>query len=100
MPQLVRQPADPGTGPVGAVISIVLYVLLSRLALPRVGEVLEERARHIAADLETAQAAKGRSDAAAKEVAEATAPARAEAQAAINTALTPRSRKLPDASRP
>ena len=57
------------------------------LGLPKVGAVLEERARHIAADLETAQAAKARSDEAAKEVAEATARARAEAQAAINAAL-------------
>src|SRR5579871_1371583 len=71
----------------GAVIFAVLYVLLSRLALPKVGEVIEERARHIAADLETAQAAKTRSDEAAKQVADATAKARAEAQAAINAAL-------------
>src|SRR5262249_37780341 len=71
----------------GAIIFAVLYWLLSRIALPKVGEVIEERARHIAADLETAQAAKSRSDAAAKEVADATARARAEAQAAINAAL-------------
>ncbi len=49
--------------------------------------MIEQRARHIAADLETAQAAKARSDGAAREVAEATARARAEAQAAINAAL-------------
>ena len=71
----------------GAVIFIVLYVLLSRVALPRVGEVIEQRTRHIAADLETAQAAKARSDAAAREVTEATARARTEAQSAINAAL-------------
>ena len=71
----------------GAVIFIVLYVLLSRVALPRVGEVIEHRAQHIAADLETAQAAKARSDAAAREVTEATARARTEAQSAINAAL-------------
>jgi F-type H+-transporting ATPase subunit b len=71
----------------GALIFLVLYLLLSRIALPRVGEVIEQRARHIAADLETAQAAKARSDAAAREVAEATARARSEAQAAINAAL-------------
>ena len=57
----------------GAIIFAVLYIALSRFALPRVGEVIEERARHIAADLETAQAAKARSDEAAKQVAEATA---------------------------
>jgi F-type H+-transporting ATPase subunit b len=87
MPQLdFANPLTLGQVWWGAVIFIVLYVLLSRLALPRVGEVLEERARHIAADLETAQAAKGRSDAAAKEVTDATGRARAEAQAAINAA--------------
>jgi F-type H+-transporting ATPase subunit b len=71
----------------GAIIFAVLYIALSRVALPKVGAVIEERARHIAADLETAQAAKARSDEAAKHVAEATAKARAEAQAAINAAL-------------
>ena len=71
----------------GAIIFAVLYVLLARIGLPKVGEVLEQRARHIAADLETAQASKTRSDAAAREVADATARARADAQAAINAAL-------------
>ncbi|HLY90440.1 MAG TPA: F0F1 ATP synthase subunit B' [Acetobacteraceae bacterium] len=71
----------------GAIIFAVLYIALSRFALPKVGEVIEQRARHIAADLETAQAAKTRSDEAAKQVADATAKARAEAQAAINAAL-------------
>jgi F-type H+-transporting ATPase subunit b len=71
----------------GAIIFAVLYIALSRFALPKVGNVIEERARHIAADLETAQAAKVRSDEAANQVAEATAKARAEAQAAINAAL-------------
>ena len=71
----------------GAIIFIVLYVLASRFALPRVGSVLEERANHIARDLENAQQAKQKSDAAATEVTEATAKARAQAQAAINAAL-------------
>jgi F-type H+-transporting ATPase subunit b len=71
----------------GAIIFVVLYILLSRIGLPRVGEVIEQRAQHIAADLETARASKAQADAAAREVAEATARARAEAQAAINAAL-------------
>jgi F-type H+-transporting ATPase subunit b len=71
----------------GAIIFVVLYVLLSRYGLPLVGEVIEERARHIAADLDTARASKAGADDAAKEVAAATARARAEAQAAINAAL-------------
>ncbi len=71
----------------GAIIFIVLYILASRFALPTVASVLEERANHIARDLENAQRAKEKSDAAAVEVAQATAKARAEAQAAINAAL-------------
>jgi F-type H+-transporting ATPase subunit b len=71
----------------GAIIFALLYVLLSRVALPRVGEVIDERARHIASDLEAAQASKARADAAAQEMAAATVRARAEAQAAISAAL-------------
>jgi F-type H+-transporting ATPase subunit b len=71
----------------GAIIFALLYVLLSRLALPRVGQVIEQRARHIASELETAEESKGRADEAAKQMAEATARARAEAQASINAAL-------------
>jgi F-type H+-transporting ATPase subunit b len=71
----------------GAIIFAVLYLLASRSALPRVAAVLEERANHIARDLESAQQAKARSDAAVLEVTAATAKARAAAQAAINAAL-------------
>jgi F-type H+-transporting ATPase subunit b len=71
----------------GAIIFALLYFVLSRFALPRVAKVIEQRARHIASDLETARASKSRADEAAKEVAAATARARAEAQAAINAAL-------------
>lgn len=70
-----------------AIIFTLLYFLASRVALPKVGEVLEERATHIARDLESAQAAKGKADAAVEELTEATAKARSEAQAAINAAL-------------
>jgi F-type H+-transporting ATPase subunit b len=70
-----------------AIIFVVLYVLTSRFALPKVGEVLEERATHIARDLESAQAAKTKADTAVTELTDATAKARAEAQAAINAAL-------------
>jgi F-type H+-transporting ATPase subunit b len=71
----------------GAIIFALLYVLLSRIGLPKVGAVIEERARHIASDLETAQSSKASADEAARHVAEATARARAEAQASINAAL-------------
>lgn len=71
----------------GAIIFTLLYFLASRLALPKVADVLEERATHIARDLESAQAAKRKADGAVTELTEATAKARAEAQAAINAAL-------------
>ncbi|HTW70630.1 MAG TPA: F0F1 ATP synthase subunit B' [Acetobacteraceae bacterium] len=71
----------------GAVIFVVFYVLAKGSALPRVASVLEERANHIARDLQNAQDAKDKSDKAAAEVAAATAKARSEAQAAINAAL-------------
>ena len=71
----------------GAIIFIVLYILASRFALPKVGAVLEERAAHIARDLEAAQASKVKADAGSAEAISAVAKARAEAQAAINAAL-------------
>lgn len=71
----------------GAIIFVVLYICLSKIALPKVAVVLEERAAHIARDLEGAQAAKQRADAGMAEADTATAKARAESQAAINTAL-------------
>lgn len=71
----------------GAIIFVVLYLLLSKFALPKVAEVLEERAAHIARDLEGAQAAKERADVGMAEADAATAKARAESQAAINNAL-------------
>ncbi len=71
----------------GAIIFIVLYIVASRFALPKVGAVLEERAAHIANDLEAAQVSKVAADAGMAEASAAIAKARAEAQAAINAAL-------------
>jgi F-type H+-transporting ATPase subunit b len=88
MPQLdFKTPLTTSQVVWGAIIFIVLYILASRFALPRVASVLEERASNIARDLENAQQSKAKADQAATEVAEATAKARAEAQAAINAAL-------------
>jgi F-type H+-transporting ATPase subunit b len=71
----------------GALILIVLYFTLARNALPLVGSVLEERAAKIAKDLDEARAAKANADAGMAQADQATAKARAEAQAAINAAL-------------
>jgi F-type H+-transporting ATPase subunit b len=71
----------------GAGIFIVLYLLLARVGLPKVGSVMEERATHIAADLETARAQKSQADAAAAELTATIQRSRAQAQAEINQAV-------------
>jgi F-type H+-transporting ATPase subunit b len=63
-----------------------LYYVMARYALPQVEGVLEARRARIEGDLESAQAAKQRADAAMAEHQSATARARAEAQAAIAAA--------------
>ena len=47
-----------------ALTFIALYVVMSRVALPRIGSILEDRRRHIDNDLQEAQRLKGESDAA------------------------------------
>ena len=71
----------------GAIIFALLYILLSRSALPQVEQVLGERAAHIAADLDAARAAKTEADAAVVELTQATREAHAGAQAQIAQAL-------------
>jgi F-type H+-transporting ATPase subunit b len=71
----------------GVIIFIVLYIIASKFALPKVGSVLDERAAHIAKDLEAAQASKRDADTGMAQATEAIAKARADAQAAINAAL-------------
>ena len=70
------------------VIFALLYFVLSRSALPAVGGVLDQRTAAIEADLETARVAKSTADAAVAEMTGATSRARADAQAAINAAVT------------
>jgi F-type H+-transporting ATPase subunit b len=65
-----------------------LYLVMAQYALPQVEGVLAARRARIEGDLETAQAAKLRADAAMAEHQAATAKARAEAQGAINAATT------------
>ena len=64
-----------------AVTFIALYLLMSRVALPRVRDVLEERERRIPDDLEKAQRLKDESEAVLAEYEKALADARASAQA-------------------
>ncbi len=71
----------------GVIIFVVLYLLLSRWALPQVGAVLATREATISADLDTARAAKAKADAAIMQLTDATQRARAEAQASISNAI-------------
>lgn len=63
-----------------------LYYVMARYALPQVESVLEARRARIEGDLESAQAAKQRADAAMADHQAATAKARAEAQSAVAAA--------------
>ncbi len=67
----------------GAIIFVLLYVLLSRWALPKVGTVVEDRRKRIESDLNTARASKAEADRAVNELTEATRRARSEAQASV-----------------
>lgn len=71
----------------GVGIFIVLYVLLARVGLPKVGAVIEQRAVHIAADLDAAKAQKAQADAAVTELTATMQRSRAEAQGEINHAV-------------
>lgn len=61
-----------------------LYLMMSRIALPRIGQILEDRRSRIAGDLAQAQRLKGESDTAIATYEKALADARARAQALLN----------------
>jgi F-type H+-transporting ATPase subunit b len=64
-----------------ALTFIILYVVMARVALPRVGSILEARRARIGADVAEAQRAKEGSDAAIAAYEQALAQARVRAQA-------------------
>ena len=63
-----------------AITFVLLYVLMSRIALPRIGAIMAERSKVISDDLATADQLKERSDAAAAAYEKALADARGRAQ--------------------
>jgi F-type H+-transporting ATPase subunit b len=67
-----------------ALIFVALYVVMSRIALPRVGSILEQRRNHVEGDLAEAQRLKGESDGAIAAYERALADARGRAQALAN----------------
>ena len=78
MPQLVIADFSPQL--VWLVISfVILYFVMSKIALPRIGEVLEERQDRITSDLEKAESLRGEADDAIKAYETALAEARASA---------------------
>jgi F-type H+-transporting ATPase subunit b len=70
------------------IIFVVLYRLLGGWALPQVEAVLAQRAAAIGADLEVAQDAKAKADAAVAELTAAARQAQAQAQAEVAAATT------------
>ena len=69
-----------------AISFTLLYVLMARVALPRIGQVLEERQDRINDNLEKAETLKTEADGVAEAYEGALAEARAEAQAILHQA--------------
>src|SRR5262245_53914195 len=67
-----------------SVIFVLLYVLMAKVALPRIASIIEERRKHVEDDLAEAQRFKEQSDAVIAAHERALADARAHAQTIIN----------------
>lgn len=63
---------------------VILYAVMSRVALPRVASIIQKRREHIANDLAEAERARAESEAAIASYEKALADARARAQAIAN----------------
>src|ERR1041385_5689508 len=70
-----------------AITFVALYLLMSRIALPRVATILENRQSRITGDLADAQRLKDQSDAAIAAHEKALAEARSRAQALANETM-------------
>ncbi len=66
-----------------AISFVILYFLMSRVALPRIADVLEDRQSRIADDLDQAEQLKNNADAVIAEYEAALAAARSKAQAML-----------------
>lgn len=64
-----------------AITFIALYIVMAKVALPRVAQVLEERSRRIESNLDKAQSLKDEADAAREAYEKAVADSRAQAHA-------------------
>ena len=88
MPQLqFNNPLTTGQVFWGAIIFLLLYLVLSRSALPRVGAVLAERRHRIEGDLDAAKAARGEADRAVAELRRARRDAAAEASGIVDAVV-------------
>lgn len=67
------------------IVFVALYLLMSRIALPRVAGIIEARSKRIDGDLAEAQRLKGEADAASAAYEKALADARGRAQTLANT---------------
>jgi F-type H+-transporting ATPase subunit b len=68
-----------------SVTFILLYVIVAKVALPRIGSIFEERNKRIGDDLAEAQRLKEKSDAANAAYQQSLADAHAHAQSIVNT---------------
>lgn len=80
-------------------IFAVLYFLVVRPTLPKVGRVIDQREANIAADLGAAESAKGEADAIRHAYDTAMADARAKAQASVGEARTAAARAVEERMR-
>jgi F-type H+-transporting ATPase subunit b len=67
-----------------AITFVILYAAMAKLALPRIGAIIETRRKHVADDIAEAQRLKGEADAAIAAYEKALADARGRAQAIAN----------------